>query len=77
MAADRSAVGTALAVRGCLYGVLAALIWGSQLVMWRAGVSVGLDGFDVAAIRCGAAGLVMLPWFICGRPPPYKMFAVL
>jgi drug/metabolite transporter (DMT)-like permease len=68
MAADRSAVGTALAVRGCLYGVLAALIWGSQLVMWRAGVSVGLDGFDVAAIRCGAAGLVMLPWFMIQHP---------
>jgi drug/metabolite transporter (DMT)-like permease len=68
MAADASAVGTAQAVRGCLYGVLAALIWGSQLVMSRAGVTVGLDGFDVAAIRCGAAGLVMLPWFVIQHP---------
>jgi drug/metabolite transporter (DMT)-like permease len=29
---------------------------------------VGLDGFDVAAIRCGAAGLVMLPWFMIQHP---------
>jgi uncharacterized membrane protein len=36
--------------------------------MSRAGVSVGLDGFDVAAIRCGAAGLVMLPWFMIQHP---------
>jgi drug/metabolite transporter (DMT)-like permease len=55
-------------VRGCLFGVLAALIWGSQLVMSRAGVTVGLDGFDVAAIRCGVAGVAMLPWFIIERP---------
>ncbi|GAC1336293.1 MAG: hypothetical protein NVSMB20_12220 [Bradyrhizobium sp.] len=48
--------------------MLAALIWGSQLVMSRAGVTVGLDGFDVAAIRCGAAGLVMLPWFMIQHP---------
>jgi drug/metabolite transporter (DMT)-like permease len=54
--------------QGCLYGVLAALIWGSQLVMSRAGVAAGLNGLDVAAIRCGAAGLVMLPWFVVKRP---------
>jgi drug/metabolite transporter (DMT)-like permease len=68
MAAGASAAGTAQTVKGCLYGVLAALIWGSQLVMSRAGVSVGLDGFDVAAIRCGTAGLVMLPWFMIQHP---------
>lgn len=36
--------------------------------MSRAGVTAGLNGFDVAAIRCGAAGLVMLPWFMTQRP---------
>jgi drug/metabolite transporter (DMT)-like permease len=53
---------------GYLYGVLAALIWGGQLAMSRAGVTVGLDGFDVAAIRCAGAGLAMLPWFVTRRP---------
>ena len=65
---EEPATRTQVAVSGYLYGMLAALIWGSQLVMSRAGVTVGLDGFDVAAIRCGAAGVVMLPWFIIQRP---------
>src|SRR4051812_49540992 len=65
---DASAVRTSLAVSGYFYGVLAAVIWGSQLVMSRAGVTAGLNGFDVAAIRCGAAGFVMLPWFMTRRP---------
>ncbi|MBN9563517.1 MAG: DMT family transporter [Alphaproteobacteria bacterium] len=53
---------------GYLYGILAALIWGGQLAMSRAGVTVGLDGFDVAAIRCAGAGIAMLPWFLARRP---------
>jgi drug/metabolite transporter (DMT)-like permease len=65
---DAFAAGTAPAAKGYLYGVLAAMIWGSQLVMSRAGVTVGLDGFDVAAIRCGAAALAMFPWFVIQRP---------
>jgi drug/metabolite transporter (DMT)-like permease len=53
---------------GVLYGLLASLIWGAQLTMSRAGVTVGLDGFDVAAIRCTGAAIVMLPWFVIHRP---------
>ena len=49
---------------GMLFGASAAIIWGSQLVMSRAGAGAGLDGFDVAALRCGAAGIVMLPWLL-------------
>ena len=52
---------------GVLYGTAAALIWGSQLVMSRAGATMGMDGFDVAALRGGAAGLAMLPWLLSRR----------
>ena len=52
---------------GVIYGASAAIIWGSQLVMSRAGATVGMDGFDVAALRGGAAGLVLLPWLLARR----------
>jgi drug/metabolite transporter (DMT)-like permease len=52
---------------GVLYGASAAIIWGSQLVMSRAGATMGMDGFDVAALRGGAAGLAMLPWLLSRR----------
>jgi hypothetical protein len=41
---------------------------GGSRELLRAGVTVRLNGFGVAAIRCGAAGLVMLPWFMTWRP---------
>ena len=52
---------------GAIYGASAAIIWGSQLVMSRAGAAAGLDGFDVAALRGGAAGIVLLPWLFMRR----------
>ena len=58
---------------GILCGASAAIIWGSQLVMARAGATAGMDGLDVAALRGGVAGLVMLPWLLArpryGRGP--------
>jgi drug/metabolite transporter (DMT)-like permease len=54
--------------RGIALGVAAALIWGSYLAMARAGVSAGLGATDIAAIRYGVAGLVMLPWLLGHRP---------
>lgn len=32
--------------------------------MSRAGAGAGMDGFDVAALRGGAAGIAMLPWLL-------------
>lgn len=52
---------------GVIFGASAAIIWGSQLVMARAGAAAGLDGFDVAALRGGAAGLAMLPWLLARK----------
>ncbi len=52
---------------GIFYGAAAATIWGGQLALSRAGATAGLDGFDIAALRCGAAGVVMLPWLLSRR----------
>ncbi len=52
---------------GVIYGASAAIIWGSQLVMSRAGATMGMDGFDVAALRGGVAGMAMLPWLLSRR----------
>ena len=52
---------------GALFGASAAIIWGSQFVMSRAGATAGLDGLDVAALRGGVAGLAMLPWLLAKR----------
>jgi drug/metabolite transporter (DMT)-like permease len=49
---------------GVLFGASAAIIWGSQLTMSRAGAGAGMDGFDVAALRGGVAGIAMLPWLL-------------
>lgn len=48
--------------RGLLLGGLAALIWGAYLAMARAGVNAGLGSSDIAFLRYGVAGLIMLPW---------------
>jgi drug/metabolite transporter (DMT)-like permease len=55
-------------LRGMLLGAAAVLMWGSYLAFARAGVSVGLTGFDFTAIRYGTAGLVMLPWLLRHQP---------
>jgi len=50
--------------KGILLGLTAAAIWGSYLAMAKAGVSAGLSPSDIAVIRYGVAGLIMLPWLI-------------
>lgn len=51
-------------VKGIALGLVAAAIWGSYLAMAKAGVSAGLGASDIAFIRYGVAGLVMLPWLM-------------
>lgn len=65
--ADRPTVSQFLArpeVRGIAFGLTAAAIWGAYLAMARVGVAAGLQATDIAAIRFGVAGLVMLPWLL-------------
>lgn len=51
-------------LQGLALGGLAALIWGAYLAMARAGITAGLGSSDIAFLRYGIAGLIMLPWLI-------------
>lgn len=53
---------------GILLGCSAAMFWGAYLAMSRAGVSLGLDGYDVAFIRFAVCGALMLPWLLFNQP---------
>ena len=55
-------------VAGLALGVTAALIWGAYLAMARVGISTGLGAPDLAFIRYGVAGLIMLPWLLRHDP---------
>lgn len=46
---------------GALFGVLATLIQGAWPVVSRLGVQGSLNVYDIAALRFGVAGLLMLP----------------
>jgi drug/metabolite transporter (DMT)-like permease len=49
-------------IRGALYGVAAVSIWAAFIVVSRLGVRTSLTPWDVAAIRFGVAGLLLLPY---------------
>lgn len=53
---------------GFAIGIAAAVIWGAYLAMARAGLSSGLNAADIALLRFGTAGLVMVPWLIRHDP---------
>lgn len=48
-------------IRGALYGVAAVSIWAAFIVVSRLGVHTSLTPWDIAAIRFGVAGLLLLP----------------
>lgn len=54
--------------RGFALGLSATVIWGGYLAMARAGIAAGLVASDIAFIRYGVAGLVMMPWLLRHRP---------
>jgi drug/metabolite transporter (DMT)-like permease len=51
-------------VRGALYGLVAVTIWAAFIVVSRLGVRTSLTPWDVAAIRFGTAGLLLLPYLM-------------
>jgi drug/metabolite transporter (DMT)-like permease len=53
---------------GLFLGLLAVLIWGGYLAMAKAGTNAGLQATDIAFIRYGVAGLIMLPWLLRNEP---------
>ena len=51
-------------VRGALYGLSAVNIWAAFIVVSRLGIRTSLTPWDVAAIRFGVAGLLLLPYLM-------------
>ena len=54
---------------GILCGLGAAIIWGAWPVVSRLAVVDSLTPYDVAALRFGVAGLVLLPFFLRRTTP--------
>ena len=48
-------------VRGAFYGLAAVSIWAAFIVVSRLGLRTSLTPWEVAAIRFGTAGLLLLP----------------
>jgi drug/metabolite transporter (DMT)-like permease len=54
--------------QGSLLGLGAAFIWGTYLAFARAGEVAGLHPADLALLRYGIAGLILLPWLLRHHP---------
>ncbi len=51
-------------VRGALYGLAAVSIWSGWIVVARLGLKGSLTPWDIAALRFGVAGLLLLPYVL-------------
>ncbi|UPK02719.1 DMT family transporter [Bradyrhizobium sp. 170] len=62
--ADFAVPGRAAAeyIRGALYGLAAVSIWSGWIVVARLGLKTSLTPWDIAALRFGVAGLLLLPY---------------
>jgi drug/metabolite transporter (DMT)-like permease len=49
-------------LRGSLYGLAAVGIWSGWIVVARLGLRTSLTPWDIAALRFGVAGLILLPY---------------
>lgn len=47
--------------RGAVFGIAAVSIWAGWMTVTRIGVTTTLDAWDIAALRFGLAGFVLLP----------------
>jgi drug/metabolite transporter (DMT)-like permease len=59
-----AAVGMPPALKGALFGLAAAAIWGLLQASARLAVTQGVTPFDLAALRFATAGLILLPWVL-------------
>lgn len=55
------ALDTLTYARGAVFGVAAVSIWAGWMAVTRIGVTTTLNAWDIAALRFGLAGLVLLP----------------
>lgn len=68
---------------GALWGLTAVFIWGGWWVLTRSSVTGSLHSTDLAALRFGVAGLIMLPQVLRHRaaitmvPKPLILFMVM
>jgi drug/metabolite transporter (DMT)-like permease len=64
--ADLAVPGRAAAeyVRGAVYGLVAVSIWSGWIVVARLGLKSSLTPWDIAALRFGVAGLLLLPYVV-------------
>jgi drug/metabolite transporter (DMT)-like permease len=51
-------------VRGALYGLAAVSIWSGWIVVARLGLKSNLTPWDIAALRFGVAGVLLLPYVV-------------
>src|SRR5580692_6405333 len=51
-------------LRGALYGLAAVSIWSGWIVVARLGLRTSLTPWDIAALRFGVAGLLLLPYVL-------------
>src|SRR3979409_2051886 len=51
-------------LRGALYGLAAVTIWSGWIVVARLGLRTSLTPWDIAALRFGVAGLLLLPYVV-------------
>src|SRR3984957_5694642 len=50
--------------RGALYGLAAVSIWSGWIVVARLGLRTSLTPWDIAALRFGVGGLILLPYLV-------------
>ena len=48
-------------LKGAVFGLAAVAIWAGWSVMTRLAVTTSLDAWDIAALRYGVAGLILVP----------------
>src|ERR1051325_11725321 len=51
-------------LRGAAYGLAAVSIWSGWIVVARLGLKTSLTPWDIAALRFGVAGLLLLPYVV-------------
>jgi drug/metabolite transporter (DMT)-like permease len=51
-------------IRAALYGLAAVSIWSGWIVVARLGLQTSLTPWDIAALRFGVAGLLLLPYVL-------------
>src|SRR3984957_2136265 len=50
--------------RGAMYGLAAVSIWSGWIVVARLGLRTSLTPWDIAALRFGVAGVLLLPYVL-------------